>query len=143
MAFSTSGSSGVSSEINVTPLIDVLLVLLIIFMVTVPVMPHGLPSLLPQPPKEQAHVTPDGPIVLEVLSSAGGGVHYALNQKSFGKEALGQELGRVMAGRSDKVMFVRGDRDLQFSQVAEVIGLGHQVNADRIGIITPQSEAGR
>lgn len=143
MAFSTSSSSGVSSEINVTPLIDVLLVLLIIFMVIVPVMPHGLSSLLPQPPKVPVSPQPDNPLVVQVQAATGGGVRYALNQKSLDKAALAQELTRVLAGRRDKVLFVRGDRDLQFSEVAEVIALGHQANADRIGIITPQVEAGQ
>jgi biopolymer transport protein TolR len=143
MALSTSGSSAVSSEINVTPLIDVLLVLLIIFMVIVPVMPHGLPSLLPQPPKQPTRSEPDNPLVVQVSAAPGGGVRYALNQKSLDRAALAQELTQAMAARRDKVLFVRGERGLEFRDIAEVIGLGRQADAERIGIVTLAVEAGR
>ena len=141
MAFSTETASGASAEINVTPLIDVLLVLLIIFMVIVPVMPRGLSALLPERPRAQAIATPEPPIVVQLRTGPGGTILYELNQHGVGKAALGAELQKLLAGRQEKVLFVRGDRELQFSAIAEVIGIGRGANAERIGILTPQTEA--
>ena len=143
MAFSANGSSGATAEINVTPLIDVLLVLLIIFMVIVPVMPRGLNSLLPQPPKGTPAPPSEMPIVVQVQSEADGGVGYQINHQHIGKAALPHMLSQLLAGRQEKVMFVRGDRDLQFSSIAEVVAVGHQANADRIGILTAAEEGER
>jgi len=143
MAFSTGGSSGVSAEINVTPLIDVLLVLLIIFMVIVPITPLGLAALLPQPPKGSPQATPERPVVVEVQSAPGGDVLYAINQQRVSKADLPQTLSHLLAGRQEKVMFVRGDRGLQFASIAEVIAQGHQASAERIGVLTPDVEAAR
>ena len=143
MAFSMGSSRGPAAEINVTPLIDVLLVLLIIFMVMVPVMPHGLAALVPQPPKDKPPSAAPQPLVVEVQAVAGGGVRYALNQHELGREELQSSLKSVMAMRQDKVMFVKADRELDFSAVADVIGLAHQANAEHIGILTPAMEAGQ
>ncbi len=143
MTMSAGSSSGTTAEINVAPLIDVLLVLLIIFMVLVPVMPRGLEALVPQPPKIAAAEQPEQPIVVQVHTLANGEAGYEVNQHSFRRTELGPELQRLMATRRDKVMFVRGDRDLEFSQVAEVVGLGRAANAEKIGILTPQADAGK
>jgi biopolymer transport protein ExbD/biopolymer transport protein TolR len=141
MGMSSGSSGGAVSDINVTPLIDVLLVLLIIFMVIVPVTPKGLEALVPQPPKDK---TPDVPndrtIVVQVLSGAM--PTYKINDETFAKTDLEPELQKIFATRQEKVMFVKGDKDLDFGPVAEVIGMGHQADVTNIGIITPQVEAG-
>ncbi len=141
MAFTTGSSNGPSAEINVTPLIDVLLVLLIIFMVIVPIMPRGMAALVPQPPKSNIQAVPEEPIVVQVAPGLGGQLAYRLNQQPVTKANLGTELGRVLAGRQEKVLFVRGDARLQFSEVAEVIGFAREASADRIGILTPGADA--
>ena len=139
------GSQGGSvSEINVTPLIDVFLVLLIIFMVIVPVTPKGLETLVPQPPKNKTQdQVNDRTIVVQVLSNGGGAPSYKINEDAFNKTAIEPKLAEIFAARSEKVMFVKGDKDLDFQNVAEVIDFGHQAGVDNIGLITPRVEAGQ
>ena len=143
MGMTTGGGGGYSSDINVTPMIDVLLVLLIIFMVIVPVTPKGLEALVPQPPKDHKEEPQnDRTIVVQVLSNGAGAPAYKINDTSFNKADLEPKLAEIFATRQEKVMFVKGDKDLDFSKVAEVIDFGHQAGVDNIGIITPRKKAG-
>jgi biopolymer transport protein TolR len=144
MSMSTGTSGGAVSEINVTPLIDVLLVLLIIFMVIVPVTPKGLQTLVPQPPKNKTQDQPnDRTIVVQILSNGAGTPAYKINETSFNKSQIESQLEQIFATRQEKVMFVQGDKDLDFGKVAEVIDFGHQAGVDNIGIITPRIAAGQ
>ena len=145
MSMSAGGNAGGSmSEMNVTPLIDVLLVLLIIFMVIVPIVPKGLQTLVPQPPKNKTQDQPnDRTIVVQVLSNGAGAPSYKINETAFNKTEIEPKLAEIFATRSEKVMFVKGDKDLDYSKVAEVIDFGHQAGVDNIGLITPRIEAGQ
>jgi len=144
MGMGGGNQGGSVSEINVTPLIDVLLVLLIIFMVIVPVTPKGLDTLVPQPPKNKNQPEDNQrTIVVQVLSNGNGAPSYKINQDDFAKAALEPKLVEIFAARSEKVMFVKGDKDLDFSKVAEVIDFGHQAGVDNIGLITPRVESGQ
>jgi biopolymer transport protein ExbD/biopolymer transport protein TolR len=138
-------SSGLNSDINVTPMIDILLVLLITFMAITPVSPKGLNALVPQPPKNPTSSQNDpDTIVVQVTGRPGGGVPgYKINDTDFSKEALEPKLLEIFSTRAQKVMFIKGDPSLDYSVIAEVIDMGHQAGVDNIGLITPKIEAGQ
>ena len=139
-----SGPGGISSDINVTPLIDVLLVLLIIFMVIVPVTPKGLEALVPQPPKDPTQKEPDQrTIVVSVIHTNGPQVAYKINQDDVAKSDLLARLTAIYANRAERIMFVKGDDDVNFAQVADVIDIGHAAGVDHVGLMTPKILAGQ
>jgi biopolymer transport protein TolR len=145
MAMSMGSSGGSMSEINVTPMIDVLLVLLIIFMVIVPVTPKGLDALVPQPPKNPQQQQPDNQrtIVVQVLYRAGAAPTYKINETDVAKGELLARLTEIYANRAERIMFVRGDDNVDFRYIAEVIDLGRAANVDHIGLMTPKIMAGQ
>ena len=139
------GAGGYSSDINVTPMIDILLVLLIIFMVIVPTVPKGLDALVPQPPKDPTKTPPttDRTIVVQVIYSPGQPPAYKINETDYPKAELLPKLTEIYANRAERIMFVKGDDDVNFAYVAEVIDIGRAANVDHIGLMTPKIMAGQ
>jgi biopolymer transport protein ExbD len=145
MSFSTGGGGSYSSDINMTPMIDILLVLLIIFMVIVPVTPKGLSAMVPQPPKNpQKQNNPDDrTIVVQVLHAPGQAPQYKINETDVAKAELLPRLTEIYANRAERIMFVKGDDNMDFRYVAEVIDIGRSANVDHIGLMTPKILAGQ
>ncbi|HWG19289.1 MAG TPA: biopolymer transporter ExbD [Terracidiphilus sp.] len=124
------------SEINVTPMIDVLLVLLIIFMVIVPATPKGEAASAPRP-QAQTVQPPENAVVLEVLKGARDTADFRINQQPVTMHDLPARLAAIFATRSQRVLFIKGDDQLSFRQIAEAIDISHAAGIDRVGLITP------
>jgi biopolymer transport protein TolR len=145
MSMAVGSGGGQSADMNVTPLIDVLLVLIIIFMVINPPQPKGLDALVPQPPPPNApkNNTPDRTIVVQLIDrGAGNEPGVKINNEDTTWDALGARLADIFKTRAEKVMFVKGDDNVPFADVANVIDIAHASGVDKVGLITAKIEAG-
>jgi biopolymer transport protein TolR len=141
MAMTAGGKKGPKSDINMTPMIDVLLVLIIIFMVITPLTPHGLEALVPQPPPpNQKPNQADLRTVVIVLDKDGS---IKINQDPVQEKDLQERLVDIFKTRAERVVFVKGDPDLEFAPVARAIDIAHGAGIDKVGLMTPKTEAGQ
>jgi biopolymer transport protein TolR len=145
MAFSTGGKKGPKSDINMTPMIDVLLVLIIIFMVITPLTPHGLEALIPQPPPPNQKPLSDERTVVIVINKD---KSLEINQEKtlpngqlLTEDNLGSRLEDIFKTRAERVVFVKADGDLEWAPVARAIDIAHGAGIDKVGLMTPKSEA--
>jgi len=135
------GNNGMTSEINMTPMIDVLLVLLIIFMFIVPAIPRGEAAAVPRPTKGNGGS--GDAIVLEVIKDGANAVKFRINEQAVARGELQARLSAIYAARAQRVLFLKGEDTLSFTQIAEVIDVGHAAGIDQIGLMTPGVLGGR
>jgi biopolymer transport protein ExbD len=137
---SVGGGGGPKSDINMTPMIDVLLVLIIIFMVITPLTPKGLEALVPQPPPPgQKQTLSDQRTVVIVIDAAH---HMQINSEDTDENKLGDRLTEIFKTRAERVVFVKGDPTIEFSWVAKAIDIAHGAGIDKVGLMTAKVEAG-
>jgi biopolymer transport protein ExbD len=147
MSFSTAGSGPSAPEMNVTPLIDVLLVLLIIFMlVVIQEKPKGFDAQIPQEPNPKDHSVPppDRTIIIQVKDGkTPDHSEIKINDEVVAWADLRQRLVDIFAIRVERIAFVKADDDIDFEQVANVIDIAHNARVDRIGLLHDETAAAR
>jgi biopolymer transport protein ExbD len=138
---SVGGSGGPKADINMTPMIDVLLVLIIIFMVITPLTPKGLEALVPQPPPpNQKPTLSDQRTVVVVIDKDH---HMMINSEPTDENMLGGRLAEIFKTRAERVVFIKADGDLEYQWVAKAIDIAHGAGIDKVGLMTAKVEAGQ
>lgn len=130
--------SKLMSEINVTPLVDVVLVLLIIFMVTAPMLQMGIDVNLPKVKSKSVDVTEEK-LVLTINSAK----EIYINKSKTNLSDLGVKLEKILANRIDREIFMRADRDVPYGYVVEVMSIVRKAGVDKLGMITEPPEEPR
>ena len=135
------GKGGAMVDMNVVPLIDILLVLIIIFMVITPLIPKGLDTLVPQPsPNQPQSLELQAKTVVVQVETNG---KLKINQEDTTWEGLGPRLEMIFKERAEKVAFVKGDDKVIFAEVARAIDIMRASGVDKVGLITAKLEAGQ
>ncbi len=142
MSMAVGGAKGaVKADINITPMIDVLLVLIIIFMVITPLTPKGLEALVPQPtpPNQPQQQSDQRTVVIQIFKDHS----MKINQEDTDEQKLGPRLEEIFKTRAERVVFVKGDPDLDYQYVARAIDIAHGAGIDKVGLMTAKMEAGQ
>ncbi|MGB7622865.1 MAG: biopolymer transporter ExbD [Terriglobia bacterium] len=141
MAMGVGSGHGPKSDINMTPMIDILLVLIIIFLVITPIISKGLDALVPQPPKNETKPAADpGRTIVVIIDKEG---LLKINQEPTTWETLGPRLDDIFKTRSERVMFVKGDDSTLFDRIIRIIDIAKGAGVDKIGLITEKIQMGQ
>ncbi|MGH9816516.1 MAG: ExbD/TolR family protein [Candidatus Acidiferrales bacterium] len=141
MGMAVGGKKGLISDMNIVPLIDVLLVLLIIFMVITPLTPKGLEALVPQPPPPGAEADPDLQAKTVVVQVQADG-KLKINQEDSSWATLGPRLEEIFKTRAERIAFIKGEDTVLFQDVARAIDIMRESGIEKVGLMTAKVEAG-
>src|ERR687884_407195 len=135
MAMSTGGGGGVKAEPNVTPMIDVMLVLLIIFMVVTPALLAGFNAVPPQGQNLKAHPEDPGDQTLGIDANG----QYYLNKKPIKNETLAAQLQQIFSARTeDKILYIKAHKDLPYEKVIDAMDIASKNGVRVVGMISDQ-----
>lgn len=135
MAFGGNNNKRFMSEINVTPLVDVMLVLLIIFMVTAPMMIQGVEVNLPRTATKSIK-SPEDPLILTVTQKG----ELFIENHSLTLETIDTKLNSILKYRRDKQVLLKADKDIPYGFVIQVISRVKEAGVDKLGMITQPEE---
>lgn len=129
------GNKGFMSEINVTPFVDVMLVLLIIFMVTAPMMIQGVDVSLPEATAEPLESETE-----QLMVSVDPQGRVFINEVEIAVDTLGQKLTHILQGRSDRAVYLKADRDIAYGKVVRVMAEIKKAGVEKLGMVTVPAE---
>lgn len=144
MGMAVGGSGGMNSDINVTPMVDIMLVLLIIFMVVTPLLQHGVSVTLPQNmrnPEEDSRIIKETSVVVAVTKDD----QLYLGKQVIQKDALKSEIEAKMAEVTrpeDRVVYIKGDAQANYGSIVEAVNIIRQAGIDRIGLVADKAKGG-
>ena len=140
MAFKLDDEADAMSDINVTPLVDVMLVLLVIFMVTAPLLHQGVEVKLPKSVSQNLPRSPEDPLILSITKSQA----YYLNETPIPRGQLRDRLRAILRNRRDKAVYLKADRNLPYGVVVETMDTLNRLGVESLGMVTElKSESGR
>jgi biopolymer transport protein TolR len=143
MAMSSGGSSSVNADINVTPMVDIMLVLLIIFMVVTPMLQSGVTVILPKGnnPDEDANITKDTAVVISIPSD---GVYY-LGRDPVRKEQLVEKIQvrmKALKPSDPQIVYIKGSVNVQYGDVVDVVNMIRDAGFEQLGLVSDKKKVG-
>ncbi|MEP7339180.1 MAG: biopolymer transporter ExbD [Acidobacteriota bacterium] len=143
MSMSSGGSSNVNADINVTPMVDIMLVLLIIFMVVTPLLQAGVTVILPRGnnPDEDANITKDTAVVVSIPSD---GVYY-IGRDPVRKELLVEKIQtrmKALKPSDPQIVYIKGSVNVQYGDVVDVVNMIRDAGFEQLGLVSDKKKAG-
>lgn len=136
MGMSTGGPGGSMSEINVTPLVDVMLVLLIIFMVTAPLLTQGVDVDLPQADAPPLEMDSEDQLILSIDKD----LNFFINESSFTSDEMPDKLAAIAKANPGQPIFLQADGDVPYREVARLLGAAKLAGFPRVGMVFSPEE---
>ena len=143
MGMAVGGSDEYNSEINVTPMVDIMLVLLIIFMIVTPLLQQGVSVNLPRDmvsPDEDADIAKDTSVVIAIPDNS----NFYIGKESYPLDALGEKIKKLMENKvpEKRIVYIKSGIDVDYGRVVEAIDTIRKQDIDKIGLVADKKKGG-